>query len=334
MTAAITRIHGGPDARGAARWDFSTCSNACGPCPSVRNAVQAADATRYPDPSGATVRAALAELHGVAPQRVLLAASASEFIQRITAVTQRLWPGAVSVPRQAYGDYAVAAQAWGRMLIAEDLPGAHATLRWQACPSSPLGQDALRDPHARQRPSVLDAVYAPLRLRGRSAWHAGVCDQAFVLHSPNKALGLTGLRGAYAIAPREADYDLAACCAALAQAQPSWPLSAHSEAMLRAWAQESTQRWVADARTTLAEWQQWLLDALHARGFVSLGSQAAHCVVQPPCAMDLDWLRTQEVAVRDATSFGLAGHWRVSAQPPMAIAALLQAWDRWQEEHR
>ena len=45
----LTRIHGGPDAWGVPLHDFSTNSNACGPCPQALAAVQAADATRYPD---------------------------------------------------------------------------------------------------------------------------------------------------------------------------------------------------------------------------------------------------------------------------------------------
>ncbi|MBQ1766317.1 MAG: aminotransferase, partial [Aquincola sp.] len=89
----MTRTHGGPDARGPARFDFSTNANAAGPCPMALAAAQAADASRYPDPSYTALRARLAALHGVAPQRILLAASASEFIQRITAVGARLQPG-------------------------------------------------------------------------------------------------------------------------------------------------------------------------------------------------------------------------------------------------
>ena len=62
-------------------------------------------------------------------------------------------------------------------------------------------------------------------------------DAVFVLHGPNKALGLCGLRGAYAIAPeqRRVGYDAAAWCAALAAAEPSWPLGAHAVTMLEAW---------------------------------------------------------------------------------------------------
>ncbi len=44
------RIHGGPDGQGAPLHDFSTNSNACGPCPQALAAVQQADATHYPDP--------------------------------------------------------------------------------------------------------------------------------------------------------------------------------------------------------------------------------------------------------------------------------------------
>ena len=82
----VNPVHGGPDARGAAQYDFSTNSNACGPCPHTLAAVQQADATRYPDPSYTALRAALADFHFVAPERIVLAASASEFIHRITAL--------------------------------------------------------------------------------------------------------------------------------------------------------------------------------------------------------------------------------------------------------
>ncbi len=323
MTA---RVHGGADARGAARWDFSTCANAAGPCPEALAAVRDSDPTRYPDPASMAVREALAALHGVAAWRVLPAASASEFIQRVTAVTGRLWPGAVAVPRCAYGDYAAAAAAWGRDVVDADDRGA-ATLRWCAEPSSPLGQDAGPLPDLGDRPTVLDAVYAPLRLVGHSTWSADARDRVFVLHSPNKALGLTGVRGAYAIAPRRAAYDVAACCRALDAAAPSWPLSAQADALLRCWATSEAQAWVSASRAVLAAWKDALRLCLAARGFMPTDSVTPYFVVRPPRPIDPAWLRGQGVAVRDAASFGLAGCWRVSAQPPEAQAALLHALD-------
>lgn len=338
------RVHGGADARGAARWDFSTCANAAGPCPAALAAVQAADATRYPDPAATAVRQALAALHRVEPERILPAASASEFIQRITAVTGRLWPGAVRVPRWAYGDYAVAAAAWGRACHAEAVVGAEAeahddgarrappcTLRWVADPTSPMGQDGdPPDGDARRFPAVLDAVYAPLRLQGTSAWTAADRDAVFVLHSPNKALGLSGVRGAYAVAPREdgeAGYDVTACRQALQATTPSWPLSAHAEAMLQAWAMDETQAWVAASLAVLAGWKSDLLRRLAARGFELRASVTPYALVRPKVGVEPALLREHGVAVRDARSFGLAGWWRVSAQAPAAQDALMQALD-------
>ena len=54
------QLHGGPDAAGIPVFDFSTNSNACGPCPMALAAVQQADATRYPDPAYTALRAQLA----------------------------------------------------------------------------------------------------------------------------------------------------------------------------------------------------------------------------------------------------------------------------------
>jgi histidinol-phosphate aminotransferase len=323
LRPAISRVHGGADAGGAPRWDFSTCANAAGPCPAALAAVRAADPTRYPDPAASAVRQALAALHGVAPWRVLPAASASEFIQRFTAVTGRLWPGPVQVPRHAYGDYAAAALACGRAL-----GGGTPTLQWHAEPSSPLGHDDTPPPNAAHQPTVLDAVYAPLRLEGHAQWNAGARDTVFVLHSPNKALGLAGVRGAYAVAPRSAAYDVAACCRALESATPSWPLSAQADAMLVCWGGAETQAWVAGSRITLAAWKAELQHRLAARGFAVRPSVTPHFVVRPPRPLDLALLRRHGVAVRDATSFGLAGCWRVSAQPPDAQDALTDALDR------
>lgn len=324
------RMHGGADARGAARWDFSTCANAAGPCPAALVAVQRADPTHYPDPAGTAVRQALAALHGVEAWRVLPAASASEFIQRFTAVTGRLWPGAVQVPVNAYGDYAHAARAWGRAVRAADPAEGEAetpTLRWLADPSSPLGQDCAPPPQPGACPTVLDAVYAPLRLTGVSAWGRAALDAVFVLHSPNKALGLTGVRGAYAVAPRSASYDLQACCRALDDAAPSWPWSAQAEAMLANWATQAAQDWVAQSRQLLAVWKADLQQGLAARGFAFLPSKTPYFAARPPHPLDPMELRERSVAVRDAASFGLSGCWRLSAQGPQAQEALTRALD-------
>ena len=155
--------HGGPDAQGAAPHDFSTNSNACGPCPLALAAVQQADATRYPDPAYTDLRAQLAAFHGVEAARIVLAGSASEFIHRITALAAQRGVRAVAVPPHGYGDYAQAARA--RSLAVHTEPHATAGLHWACEPSSPLGQadaalaawPAAGDPAQTLR--VLDCAY-------------------------------------------------------------------------------------------------------------------------------------------------------------------------------
>ena len=329
----MTRTHGGPDARGPARFDFSTNANAAGPCPMALAAVQAADASRYPDPGYTALRAQLAAFHGVAPQRILLAASASEFIQRITAVGTRLQPGPVQVPALAYGDYRAAAQAWDREGVTADDP--RATLRWQAEPGSPLGQDAPPPADPGDRPTVLDAVYTPLRLQGQGAWTAAQRDQVFVMHSPNKALGLCGVRGAYVVAPDATAglaWDVAAWCQALQAAEASWLLSAQGVAMLHSWADEATQQWLRESLVVLRGWKAALAQLLAARGFELQPSVTPFFVARPPQGLQSAALREAGIAVRDTTSFGLPGCWRLSAQPGDAMQALATSMDKGQAE--
>ena len=147
--AILPGVHGGPDALGVPAHDFSTNSNACGPCPAALAALQQADATRYPDPAYTALRAALAALHGVAPDRIVVAGSASEFIHRITTWARLHGCTQVLLPPHSYGDYAQAAQAHGLAVLRRSAKAAvggegsdavtPATLHWACEPASPLG---------------------------------------------------------------------------------------------------------------------------------------------------------------------------------------------------
>ena len=315
--AMTARIHGGPDASGPVRFDFSTNANAAGPCPSVVAALASVDATRYPDPTYAALRERLAAFHDVDPARIVFAASASEFIQRITAVGGRLAPGAVAIPSLAYGDYAIAASACGR-----PVDDRATTLRWCCDPGSPLGRDAPVPHDLATTPTVLDAAYAPLRLSG-SGWPQVARDTVFQLMSPNKALGLPGVRAAYAIAPRDAAWPVRAWCQALDDAAPSWPLGAHAVALLTAWTDATTQAWLDEARRTLRLWTATLRDGLAALDLQPAASVVPFVCARRPARADATSLRRHALAVRDTASFGLPGWMRVSAQPPEATTTLL-----------
>src|SRR5690606_22715026 len=127
-------------------------------------------------------------------------ASASELIARITANAFRGGARHFWQPALAYGDYALAAQAW-RLQQVDDAE--QADLVWLCEPSSPLGMAELQNFQdlGQARTVVIDLAYEPLRLAGQSDLSKASLDQIWQLWSPNKAMGLTGVRGAYAIAP-------------------------------------------------------------------------------------------------------------------------------------
>ena len=356
MTEPATTLwtHGGADALGAPRFDFSTNTNACGPCPQALAAVQTADVTLYPDPSYTALRQSLAAFHGVAPQRVLVAGSSSEFIFRITAWAHQQGVRTVHLPTHHYGDYARAAQAWG-LQHSTDPAGA---LCWACEPSSPLGQAYAGWPdwltqcaaNAGQAPLggatavvefaatssptrsllVLDRAYAPLRLSGTPSLSVAKLSQVWQLFTPNKALGLTGVRAAYVIAPDalsiKAQGQIEQEIASLTLMAPSWPVGADGVALLQAWVSPGVQAWLAACLPLLRDWKARQIDLLTNAGWQVAPSQANFFCAQPPQPLDLAALRqTHGIKLRDATSFGLPGWLRLGVLGPDAQDALAAA---------
>lgn len=319
-------VHGGPDALGVPAHDFSSNGNACGPCPTALAALQAADAEHYPDPQYTALRETLGRFHGVDAARIVVAASASEFIFRVTAAFAAQGGRYVVLPPHSYGDYRRAARAWGLTAVARGAPIEPAALHWCCDPSSPLGQaepafGARIDALPPAACGVLDLAYEPLRLEGALDLDAMQRDRVWQLWTPNKALGLTGIRAAYAIAPR-ADRTLHD---ALLQMAPSWPTGVHGVALLAAWTRPDAQQWLADCRATLRPWkahQQALCEDL---GWAVLPSVGNFFGVRPagggvPALAAA--LRARGVKVRDAASFGLPEALRLAVLPPASQDAL------------
>ena len=333
------RVHGGPDALGVPLHDFSTNSNACGPCPQALAAVQAADATRYPDAGYTALRVALADFYSVESWRIVLAGSASEFIYRFTAWTRQQGARSVGLPVHAYGDYAHAAQAW---CLAAAPNHVDADLVWACEPSSPLGQNLATLPSALfveqgtvvhavggltpEHPAhylhrahvVLDCAYAPLRLEGTPSLSDAQRQQVWQLFSPNKALGLTGVRAAFAIAPLGAEK----ASTQLEALAPSWVVGAHGVAMLQAWTHADTQVWLHSSLQILCHWKKRQVQGLQALGWTVQPSNTPFFCAQPPAGLDASALctalRVQSLKLRDATSFGLAGWVRLGVLSPLA----------------
>ncbi len=335
----LARVHGGADQYGVPRHDFSVNSHAGGPCPMAQAALAMADASSYPDASYTALRTQLASFHGVSVQRVQLAASASEFIFRITAVAAQQGASAAWLPTHSYGDYAQAAHAHGLNLAARL---SDASLLWSCEPSSPLGQSqetmaewlrAVDDGAT----GILDRAYEPLRLAGACSLSDAQLQRVWQLWTPNKALGLTGVRAAYAIAPVNCAPEM---LLQLEQLCPSWPIGAHGVRLLAAWTQADVQAWLAASLDTLRLWKRQQVALCVSMGWTCLPSQANFYVARPnlpeglSLAQALSGLRAEGIKLRDTTSFGLPGHVRLSVQPPAAQGALQTAWGHVLSEHQ
>ncbi|MFN3376872.1 MAG: aminotransferase class I/II-fold pyridoxal phosphate-dependent enzyme [Burkholderiaceae bacterium] len=339
-TAFPSWVHGGPDAQGAAAFDFSTNANACGPCPQALAAVRRVDPARYPDPTYTALRAQLAQWHGVDADRIVVGTSASELIHRITQLAARQGVGVAQVPRHGFGEYARAARLQGLALADGDMPPHNGALLWACAPSSPLGQDAQGLCAGTAVPGtgwcIHDLAYAPFerpaspgapfRWQGRPL---AAPPGWWQLWSPNKALGLTGVRAAYLVAPAGAQAQAAQLDALAA----SWPVGAHGVALLQAWVQPEVQGWLCASLPRLTRWAQALEAWCLREGWALMPGGLAHYRVARPPVDDLGGLlaclRAQGVQLRDTASFGLPGGVRWSAQPPQAQAALARAWRAW-----
>ncbi len=323
--------HGGTDHLGVAPWDFSTNSNACGPCPQVLEALAQADAAHYPDPQYTDLRQRLAALHNVASERILLATSASEFIYRMTAACAQAGARTVCLPLRSYSDYAMAAQAWGLEVGYAPAP---AQLLWACEPSSPLGQAqpglaAWVDGLVLGQQLVLDCAYTPLRLQGQPSLDQARRDMVWQLWTPNKALGLTGIRGAYGIAPAVGADGLAM---ALRRLCPSWPVGAHGVAMLQAWCTRPCQDWLAVSLGVLREWKERQQALCASLGWACLPSDTSYYCVRvlvDEMPRALAQLRAQGVKLRHCADFSLPDHVvRMRVMPPAGQDALLRGWER------
>ncbi|MGH6648145.1 pyridoxal phosphate-dependent aminotransferase [Aquabacterium sp.] len=334
-------VHGGPDGGPAITHDFSSNANPLGAPDHVLQAIQAADRQRYPDPHYLALRDSLARTLGLHRDRLWPTAGSSEAIRRLTLAAHLQGVKQVWVPQPGYGDYRSAALALGLSVHAyasgDDLLDRLSTpagpaLVWLCEPCNPTGHSlppafwsALAELKSAHRLTLaLDRAYEPLRLLGSDPVPAALADQCWQLCSPNKALGLTGVRAGYVIAPVDDTEGLGAAWSALA---PSWVLSAEGVAMLQAWHDDDTQAWLSRSRQTLACWIEAQRNALTQRGWRCLPSVVPFMLAEAPgdASALLARLRTQGIKLRDATSFGLPGWVRVSAQAPRAQQALLMA---------
>ncbi len=304
--------HGGPDGGPMAAHDFSTNASPLGPPPRLMAAVQAADRHRYPDPSYRALRERLGDA-----ERVLPTAGGAEGIRRLTLAAMLDGRREVWVPQPGFGDYALAAHALGLAVkpyaSPTDIHPTAPALVWICEPCNPTGASTTAWP-ALEALVVVDRAYEPLRLQGDAP---ALPPGAWQLVCPNKALGLTGVRAGYLVAPATD----AVWAHALSLA-PSWVLSSEGVALLMHWRDDDTQAWLADARVQLRAWTQAQRAMLAQLDWHQAPTVTNFWLARPPRADMTPRLRERGIRVRDAASFGLPGWVRVSTQPPASQDAL------------
>lgn len=308
--------HGGPDGGLAVAHDFSTNASPLGPPPALMQAVQAADRRSYPDPHYRALRRHLGDADLVLPT-----AGGAEGIRRMTLAAMLNDRREVWVPQPGFGDYALAAQALGLTVKTYaqpvDIRPSASALVWICEPCNPTGASVVAWPYLGDALVVVDRAYEPLRLQGETP---ALPPGAWQLICPNKALGLTGIRAGYAIAP--AADTVWAHALSLA---PSWVLSAEGVALLSHWPSEDTRIWLIGVRTRLRRWAAALRALLADLDWQQQPSCTNFWLARAPRPDIALRLRQRGIRVRDAASFGLPGWVRVSAQPPAAQQALQQA---------
>ncbi|ASM79104.1 aminotransferase (plasmid) [Vitreoscilla filiformis] len=339
--------HGGPDAAGPVRFDFSTNANPLPAPEELWQVLRQVNRCCYPEPSYRALRACLGAWSGVGAERIVPTAGSSEAIRRLSLAAHLQGWREVWVPEPGYADYRVAAQMLGLRVHAwrtpEQLmaglrshPGP--ALVWITEPASPTGGTLppelwpllLARAHAGGAHVVLDRAYEPLRLYGHDPVPPDVAQQCWQMLSPNKALGLTGIRAGWLVVPEHLPMLMGEQVRALA---PSWVLSAEGVGLLQTWCEPSLQQWLSECRTTLRQWRQAQRDQLAQLGWMQEDEDSVTPFwLARPMEAVLDWterqaqLRQASIKLRDARSFGLPGWVRISTQSPTTVAALRDAW--------
>jgi histidinol-phosphate aminotransferase len=321
---SLDPVHGGTDSLPEPRYDFSSNANALGPCPWVLAAVRNADVTRYPDPLYTELRDKLASHHQTTPDRIVVGAGASELILRLI----RRIDGAVQQLVPTFSEYARGARLVRRRLISARSPAAflraqakHPGIGFVCWPNNPTGELWPLDfisAAAMAGPLVVDMAYAPLCESQHTDAIEAATAGAYRLYSPNKAFGLTGVRGAYLITPG-IDRRLANCA-------PSWVIGRDAVAFLEAACEPRARDWLAQGIPQLKRWRARITYSLQQLGVSVRESPATFLLAKVGDATRItSQLRDRDVRVRDCSSFGLQQWIRLSAQPPSAQKALLTA---------
>ena len=330
-TAAMpsSQRHGGLEShrrpQSSALLDFSVNINPLGPPHSVREALNAVDVSRYPDPRSTTLRRALAEALSVEPAQILVgngstelihlvvrlfvrqgqrpvvfAPTFSEFERAVVLVGGHPYPWTASRERQF---------RWALNNKPAVLDRVRPPLVWLCNPNNPTGVYLERNQVQRiasglvAGPLLLDEAYVnfvPGAWRSLDLIGDG---RVIVLRSMTKDYALAGLRLGYLVGREDV-------VEAAAELQPEWSVNAAAQAAGLA-ALHATG-YLDAMREAICEAKQYLAPALRGLG-LEVHEGAANFIlvrVGDAAAIRAGLIR-QGIDVRDCTSFGLPDFLRI-----------------------
>jgi histidinol-phosphate aminotransferase len=332
----LPRVHGGVSLDELAELgidlretvDFSASINPYGPCPAVLHAARACHFDRYPDPSAAALRRALAGAYGIAPHRIVVGNGAADLLWTLAHLLVQ--PGAavvISEPTFAEFRSAVLA-AKGRVLtsraaeqrqFAADVDAIEAlafanqaAVVYLASPNTPVGtrvpveRIAAMAERLPQTTIVLDQAFVSL------SDHPGdekidVPDNVVRVRSLTKDHAIAGLRLGYVLASAE-------LAGRLESSRAPWMTNAVAEAA--GIAAVRANLFVEETRALLRIDRDELGAGLRDLGLAPLPSTACFLTVAVPASAALRRrLLVRGILVRDCTSFGMPNFIRLSARP-------------------
>lgn len=309
--------------------DFSVSTNPFPPCPEMAEAMSGAALTRYPDSSSGELRSALAELHAVAPESVLVTNGLAQAIF-LCAFAFADRGKNVLTASPTFGEYRSASEFAGADVLdvpareedgfafpLEDVEDRIRTVRpslaWVCSPNNPTGTLPLKEELLRLLSAcdgtgtllALDEAYVNFAPPGSSALPL-MRPGLLLLRSMTKDYGLTGLRLGYILGdPR--------LVGLLASLQPPWSVNACAQAAglaaLRARGYYEAQ-W-AGLRSLASGLARDLAEA----GFPPLPSAGNFLLFRAGDSERLQaFLWKRRILVRDCSSFGLPGYVRVGVK--------------------
>jgi histidinol-phosphate aminotransferase len=319
---SLQAAHGG---RSHLPIDLSASLNPLGPSPLALEAARLADLTRYPDPLAAPLAIAGAARHRIPVETVVPIPGASWGLWFVLVAHGGPSRRCLALG-PCFGEYRRAAEISGcsyeetsaGLEQALDggpdilLLGNPANPSAAVIPGERLAADCRRSPGTLV---VVDEAFAAFAPEGTSLIEGCVPpDNAIVVRSLTKELGMPGLRMGYLVASHER-------AAALRQMLPAWPLSA--PALAAATAGSADLAHVRAGAEAGRRHVHAMSEALARAGADVCPSAANYVLCRAPGLVER--LRRRGISARDCASFGLPDHARLAAPPPDQLPTVLEA---------